>query len=57
MKSKMLDLVVGGSGVALTEIAQNIQPISADEIGVVGNLIIQIAIAIVTIFGLFKKKK
>lgn len=57
MKSKMIDLFLGGSGVALTEVVQNTPPISPDEIGTIGNLLIQIAIGIATLIGIFKRKK
>lgn len=57
MKQSLSQLVIGGSGIAATEIVNQSANLSPDQITTAGNLIIQILIAVVTIFGLFKKKK
>lgn len=57
MAQNALKLLTGGTGIIATELVQNAPLVSADEIGVIGNLLIQIAIGIVTLLGIFKKKK
>lgn len=57
MKSKLIDLTIGGSGIALTEVIQNATVVDPTEVTAIGNILIQIVIGIVTLFGLFKRKK
>jgi hypothetical protein len=57
MNSKFIDAFIGIGGLGLTEVVQNADAISPDQITTAGNLIIQVLIAIVTIFGIFKRKK
>lgn len=57
MAQNALKLLTGGIGIIATELVQNAPLVSADEIGAIGNLLIQIAIGIVTLLGIFKKKK
>lgn len=57
MKSQLSNLFLGASGITLNEVVEVLPPISPDEIGTIGNLIIQVAIAIATIFGIFRRKK
>ena len=57
MNDSIQKIVVGATGIAGTqvvEVAQNLDPTTITD---AGGLIIQILIAIVTLFGLFKKKK
>lgn len=57
MKHDVIKLTIGALGIGASEIAATTQGISPDEIGVIGNLVIQIVIGIATIFGIFKKRK
>lgn len=57
MKNSLIDASIGAIGITATEIVQNTPPVSPEEIGTIGNLLIQIAIGIVTLFGIFKRKK
>lgn len=57
MNSKIIDASIGAIGIVATEVVEKAPPISPEEIGTIGNLLIQIAIGIVTLFGIFKRKK
>lgn len=57
MNSKFIDASIGAIGIVATEVVEQTPPISPEEIGTIGNLLIQIAIGIVTLFGIFKRKK
>lgn len=56
-KSQIINASIGAVGIMLTEAAQNMQGISPEDIGTIGNLLIQIAIGIITLFGVFKRKQ
>lgn len=57
MKNKLIDIAIGSSGIGLTEIVQNASVVDPQEVTAIGNILIQIVIGIVTLFGLFKRKK
>ena len=57
MNSNFIKGAIGTVGMALTEVVQTTPALQPEEITTVGNIIIQIVIAIVTVFGIFKKKK
>jgi hypothetical protein len=57
MKEVLQKLVIGSGGLVTTELVQTAEMLNPEEITTAGNLIIQIIIGIVTIFGLFKKRK
>ena len=56
MNDSLQKILVGGAGIAGTEVdvAQSLDPTTITDAGA---LIIQILIGIVTLFGLFKRKK
>lgn len=56
MLNSLKPLAIGAVGVAGTEFVQHAAITSPEDITTFGNLLIQIAIAVATIFGLFKKK-
>lgn len=56
MLHSIKQLSIGLAGVAGTELVQHASITSPEDITTLGNLLIQIAIAVATIFGLFKKK-
>lgn len=56
MKESITKLLMGTGGVAATEIVQQASMINPETITTTTNLIIQIVIGIVTLFGIFKKK-
>lgn len=56
LRQKLTDLTIGASGIGLTEVVQQSATIGAEDIGSIGNLIIQIAIGIFTLLGIFKRK-
>ena len=57
MNYKISQLLIGASGIGLTEVVQTSTALDPSEITTAGNLIIQLIIGIVTLFGLFKGKK
>ena len=57
MNSKINDLLIGASGIGLTEVVQTAEALNPEQITSAGNLIIQILIGVITLFGLFKRKK
>lgn len=57
MKSKLLDLAVGAGGIGAIETVDLVLPSDPAQITEIGGLIVQILIGLVTLFGLFKKKK
>ena len=57
MKTALTKLVIGSSGIGITEIVQNTLPSDPTNIVEISNIIIQIVVAIATLFGLFKKRK
>lgn len=57
LKSKIVDATIGSSGIIATEIVQQASIVDPQEVTAIGNILIQIVIGIVTLFGLFKRKK
>ena len=57
MKSKLFDLAVGAGGIGAVETVDLVLPSDPTQITEIGGLIVQILIGLVTLFGLFKKKK
>ena len=57
MNDKIHQFLIGASGIGLTEVVQNSTALDPSQITTAGNLIIQLIIGIVTLFGLFKRKK
>lgn len=57
MNENVIKTVIGATGIAGTEVIQNIPLFDPAQITTVGNLIIQLAIGLFTIIGIFKKKK
>lgn len=57
MKNTLIQLGIGASGIGATEIVANAIPSDPSNVVEVTNIIIQIVISIVTLFGLFKRKK
>lgn len=54
---RISSLFVGGSGVAVSEVASDIElPSSADASEII-KIIVQVVIAVATLIGLFKKKQ
>lgn len=57
MSETFQKLLIGGSGIAASNVAETVTSISPTEITEIGSIIVQVIIAIVTLLGLFKKKK
>lgn len=57
MNTSFQKLLIGGSGVVASKIAETSSSLSPDQITEGGSLLVQIIIAVVTLFGLFKRKK
>lgn len=57
MNDSISKIVVGASGVAASEVAQQAMVVVPTDINGIVNLVVQIAIGLVTLFGLFKKRK
>lgn len=57
ISENLTKLAIGTAGVITSEAAQSVAAASPEDISTVGNLFIQIAIAIATIISLFKRKK
>ena len=54
---KVKTTIIGASGVGASELAQNVVPTMVDDVSSGVNIVVQIVIAITTLFGLFKKRK
>lgn len=57
MRNAFNTLMIGGSGIVASSVTGEIIPTSPTDIASITQLIIQIAIGIATLFGLFRKKK
>lgn len=57
MKEQIKEIAIGLTGIVGTELTTVVNPITPEDIGTIGNLLIQIGIAIATIIGLFRRKK
>lgn len=57
MDSKINNFIAGVSGIIGTEAVQHAPPLQPEEITSIGNLLIQIAIGIATLWGIFRRKK
>lgn len=57
MLNNLTKLGFGSVGILGTELVQNIAAANPDDITAMGNIIIQIIIAIASIIGIFKRKK
>ncbi len=57
MKNAINTVMIGGSGIVASSVTGEIIPTSTSDIASITQLIIQIAIGIATLFGLFRKKK
>ncbi len=55
--NNLLNTLTGFAGIAAVEISEKVMPPDPDIIEAVGKLAIQIAIAIITIWQLLRKKK
>lgn len=53
----LTDLSIGASGIGLVEIAEQSIPTDTSDIARITNLLVQIAIGIATLFGIFKRKR
>lgn len=54
---RVTSLFVGGSGVAVSEVASDIQLPSSGDTSEIIKIIVQVVIAVATLIGLFKKKQ
>ena len=57
MKNKLIQLIIGSSGIGLTEVVASAPAFDPAVTTDTANILVQIVIAIVTLFGLFKRKK
>ena len=57
MKAALTKILIGSSGIGATEIVQSSLPTDPTNIVEISNILIQIVVAIATLFGLFKRKK
>ena len=57
MKAAITKILIGSSGIGATEIVQSSLPTDPTNIVEISNILIQIVVAIATLFGLFKRKK
>lgn len=57
MNESFKNLIIGAGGLGSTEVIQQVTQNPVDDITSIGGLLVQIAIAIVTLFGIFKRKK
>ena len=57
MQNKIQDLAVGAGGILSVEGVNFVMPTDPGNSAEAGSLVIQIIIGIVTLFGLFKKRK
>jgi len=54
---KVKTTLIGASGVGASELAQNVVPAMVDDVSAGVNIVVQVVIAITTLFGLFKRRK
>ena len=52
---KIENLVIGTSGVAVSEVVATIEPPTSTDVGEIIKILVQIVIGVATLFGLFKK--
>ena len=57
MKDKFVNLLIGGTGVGVTEVVEQAVSINPDTVNSAVGLIGQLVIIIATIISLFKRKK
>ena len=57
MKDSIFKLLIGSTGIGLTEVVASAPTFDPTIVTETANILVQIVIAIVTLFGLFKKKK
>ena len=57
MKEQISKFLIGGTGLTGTVVTEQIANINPSQIAEIGGLIVQILIAIATVFSMFKKKK
>lgn len=57
INEKISTVLVGGSGIAVSTLAENAAFLNPVAITEAGSLLVQILIGVVTLFRLFKKKK
>jgi hypothetical protein len=57
MKAALTKILIGSTGIGATEIVQSSLPTDPTNIVEISNILIQIVVAIATLFGLFKRKK
>ena len=57
MKNWITQTVIGGSGIGVIEVVKNTIPSDPTDVVQATNIIVQIIIAIATLFGIFKRKK
>ncbi len=57
MNATINKILIGGSGIAGTQITGEVLPTDTTDIAGITQIVVQIIIGIATLFGLFKKKK
>jgi hypothetical protein len=57
MNDTLQKLLIGGGGITASKVAETTASLDPSTITEVGSILVQVLIAIVTLFGLFKKKK
>lgn len=57
MNTSLSKLLIGSSGIVASYVATKSESISPEQITQAGSIFVQIIIGIITLFGLFKKKK
>ena len=57
MNLQVQKMLIGGAGLAASKVAEQVALINPEVITEGAGLLVQILIGIVTLFGLFKKKK
>lgn len=55
--SILTDLTIGASGIGVTEIIADSIPTDPTNVTQIVNILVQIAIGIATLFGIFKRKR
>lgn len=57
MKNEISTLVTGGAGISAVEVVPHLPLESLDSAGGIIQILVQLVIGVVTLLGLFKKKK
>lgn len=57
MRVKLLDATIGGAGVGASMLVENVQIPDVSQVSGIVSTIVQVVIGIVTLVGLFKKKR